>query len=116
MKNEILFAFVFLTSVFVASVSQIMLKSSADRKYKSRLEEYLNPRVVFAYSIFFATTLIAVISYKYIALSSGAILEASAYVYVPVLSYFILKEKLTAKKVLGMVVIITGIIVFSLKL
>lgn len=36
---------ILLFSVFISSVSQILLKKAADRTYESSLKEYLNPLV-----------------------------------------------------------------------
>ena len=46
---------IFLGSVLVASISQIMLKKSADRKYDRWIDEYLNFRVIFAYGYHYNT-------------------------------------------------------------
>ncbi|MCR5001605.1 MAG: EamA family transporter [Lachnospiraceae bacterium] len=106
-----LHVFIYVFSVFISSVSQIILKSSADRKYDSRIKEYLNPRVIIAYGIFFMATLVTIYAYKGIPLSLGPILETTGYLWVSLLGYFILKEKISKRKMLGLVVVICGIIV-----
>ncbi|OUQ17500.1 EamA family transporter [Lachnoclostridium sp. An138] len=105
---------IFLGSVLVASISQIMLKKSADRKYDRWIDEYLNFRVIFAYGLFFLSSLLTVYAYKFVPLSLGPVLEASGYVFVSVMGYFILKEKIGKRKFLGLVVIIAGIVIFNL--
>lgn len=105
---------IFLGSVLVASISQIMLKKSADRKYDKWIDEYLNFRVIFAYGLFFLSSLLTVYAYKFVPLSLGPALEASGYVFVSVMGYFILKEKIGKRKFLGLVVIIAGIVIFNL--
>ncbi len=105
---------IFLGSVLVASISQIMLKKSADRKYDKWIDEYLNFRVIFAYGLFFLSSLLTVYAYKFVPLSLGPVLEASGYVFVSVMGYFILKEKIGKRKFLGLVVIIAGIVIFNL--
>ena len=105
---------IFLGSVLVASISQIMLKKSADRKYDRWIDEYLNFRVIFAYGLFFLSSLLTVYAYKFVPLSLGPVLEASGYVFVSVMGYFILKEKIGKRKFLGRVVIIAGIVIFNL--
>ena len=52
------FSCVFLVSVFISSVSQILLKKSADKTYDSKIKEYLNPLVIAAYGMFFCSMLI----------------------------------------------------------
>ena len=105
---------IFLGSVLVASISQIMLKKSADRKYYRWIDEYLNFIVIFAYGLFFLSSLLTVYAYKFVPLSLGPVLEASGYVFVSVMGYFILKEKIGKRKFLGLVVIIAGIVIFNL--
>jgi len=113
MNENILFALIFVFGVFISSVSQIILKKSADKEYANRIREYLNPRVIFAYSVFFAATLCSVVAYKVIPLSLGPILESSGYIFVAVLSYLFLKEKISKQKMLGLSIIIVGIIIYA---
>ncbi len=102
---------VFLFSVFISSVSQILLKKSADIPGDSIWKEYMNPRVLTAYAVFFCSSLLTVFAYKYVPLSMGPVLESSAYIFVTVLSYVFLHEKIGKRKALGMVCIIIGIAV-----
>ncbi len=109
-----IFSCVFLGSVFISSVSQILLKKSADKTYDSRLKEYLNPLVIIAYGMFFCSMLITMYCYKYVDVSAGPILESAGYIFVGVLGYFFLHEKFNSKKIIGMLLILLGILIFSL--
>ncbi len=114
MNDKILFSLIFIFGVFISSISQIVLKKSAQIDYDSKIKEYLNPRVIFAYIIFFGATLCSVWAYTVIPLSLGPILESAGYIFVAVLSWLFLKEKITKQKLLGLSVIISGIIIYSL--
>ena len=103
--------YIFILSVFLSSVSQIMLKSSSRRKYGNLLKEYFNPIVIFAYMIFFVCTLISVYSLKIIPLSLAPILEATGFIFVAVLSKIFLKEKISKNKILGILLIFIGVII-----
>lgn len=105
-----------LISVLISSVSQIMLKKSAEKTYPSKLKEYLNPLVITAYVLFFGTTFISLYALKVVPLSMAPVLEASGYIFVAVLSFIFLKEKLTRKQLIGMALIIIGIVVYSLEI
>ncbi len=105
---------IFLFSVFISSVSQIILKSSANETHESGLKEYLNAKVIIAYIIFFTSSLLTVLAYKKVPLSMGPILEATGYIWVSVLGYFILKEHIGKKKFAGLALIVIGVIVFSM--
>lgn len=106
--------FIYIFSVFISSVSQILLKTSANKKYESRIREYLNPRVIIAYGIFFIATFVTIIAYKGIPLSLGPILETTGYLWVSLLGYFILKEKISRRKIIGLIVVVVGIVVSCL--
>ena len=97
MNEKILFALIFVAGVFISSVSQILLKKSAEKEYPGKIREYLNVRVIFAYIIFFGATLCSILAYK-----------------MAVLSRLFLKEKITKKKMLGLSVIIIGIVIYAL--
>ena len=116
MSNDIMtliFSGVFLCSVLISSISQILLKKSADRTYDSRLKEYLNPLVIIAYGMFFCSMMITMYCYRYVDVSAGPIFESAGYIFVGVLGYIFLKEKFTAKKIIGMLLIMIGIVIFS---
>lgn len=113
--NELtIYICIFLASVFLSSVSQIMLKYSAGKTYENRLKEYLNPLVIVAYGLFFGCTLITMYALKVVPLLMGPVLEASGYIFVAVLSRVFLKERISGKKMLGLGVIIAGILIYAL--
>lgn len=105
---------IFLVSVFISSISQILLKISANTAYKSKIKEYLNIKVILAYGMFFLSSILTILAYREVALSMGPILEATGYIWVTLFSYFILKEPIGKKKILGLVCIILGIVIFSI--
>lgn len=109
----LIFSGVFLVSVLISSISQILLKKSADKTYDSRLKEYLNPLVIIAYGMFFCSMMITMYCYRYVDVSAGPIFESAGYIFVGVLGYIFLKEKFTAKKIIGMLLIMLGIVIFS---
>jgi drug/metabolite transporter (DMT)-like permease len=105
---------VFLISVLISAISQIILKKSASKEYDSFVREYINVPVICAYSMFLLSTLLTMFAYKEVPLSLGVLLEAVGYIYIPVLSYFLLKEKITGYKIAGTVFILLGIAVYSI--
>lgn len=101
-------------SVMVASVSQIILKISANKKHKSLKNEYLNPYVICGYSFSLLSSLITILAYKGISYSSGPIIESLGYLFIMILSFVILKEKISWNVIIGNFIIIAGIIIFYL--
>ena len=110
------YSLIMVSGTLIASVSQIMLKKSAEKTYPNKLREYLNPLVIIAYILFFGTTFISMYDLKVVPLSMAPILEASGYIFVAILSLIFLKEKMTKKQMIGMTLIIIGIVIYSLKL
>lgn len=105
---------VLLISVFISSVSQILLKKAANKTYANRLQEYMNPLVIIAYGMFFCSVILTMLALKYVPLSLSPILESTGYIFVSVLGYFFLKERFGKKKILGFCLILAGIIIFSM--
>lgn len=105
------YIFIYVISVFISSVSQVLLKISAGKHYDNILREYLNPWVITAYGIFFCSSLLTVYAYKGVPLSMGPVIESMGYVFVAVLGYVCLNEKVGKKKMLGIVCILVGIII-----
>lgn len=83
------------------------------KHYDSKVKEYLNPLVIFAYVIFVGTTFLSIIAYKGIPLSMGPVLEATSYIYVTIFGVTIFHEKINSKKILALICIILGIVVYS---
>ncbi len=113
-NTTLLYAGILLVGVFLSAISQVMLKKAAARQYDSKLKEYLNPLVIIAYTIFVGTTLLSVYAYKGIPLSMGPVLEATSYIYITIFGVYIFKEKLNPKKIVALLLIVGGILVYSL--
>ena len=114
MNKVLIFSGIYVLGVIISAFAQILLNKSADVERKSKLKEYLNFKTIFAYGIFFGATLCSVIAYKYVPLSMGPILGTTEYVFVALLSYLLLKEKIGKKKLIGLIVIIFGVLIFSI--
>lgn len=105
---------VLLFGVFISAVSQVILKKSANKRYDSVIREYLNFPVIFAYIIFIISTFLSIVAYKGIPLSMGPVLEATSYIYVTFFGIKIFKEKMNWKKFISLLLIMVGIVIYSL--
>ena len=114
MNKILIYSGIYILGVIISALAQILLKKSADVERESKLKEYLNLKTIFAYGIFFGATLCTVFAYKYVPLSMGPILGTTEYVFVAILSYYLLKEKISKKKLIGLITIIIGVLVFSI--
>ena len=101
-----------LLSVTIASFSQILLKKGAMKQYDSFIKEYLNIFVISGYVMMFGSVFLTMIVYRGMDFMNVPVLEAVGYVLVPVLSYLFFKEKLTKKKILGILFILAGIVIY----
>lgn len=113
-SNSWIFFVIALCSVLIADVSQIILKKAAMKTYSSWIRSYLNFPVVFSYFLFFVSTICSVIALKHLPLSLAPMWQSMGQIFVVLLSYFFLNEKITKKKCLGIILIIIGIIMFGI--
>lgn len=114
MNKILVYSMIMILSVFISSVSQIILKKSALKTYDTHLGEYANPYVIIAYGIFFCSTFITIYALKYVPLSMGPILESAGYIFIVVLSRIFLNEYISKRKLMGMGAILFGIVIFSI--
>lgn len=105
---------ILLLSVLIASFSQILLKKSAEKTYSSVIREYVNPYVICGYGMMFLSMFLTIIAYAGMDFTNVQIVEATGYIMVLILSYFFFHEKLTKRKILGMIFIFAGIAVYYL--
>ena len=85
---------------FLSAFSQILLKMQANQTTeKSFIWKFLNWRVILSYGLLFLT------------LAINQIATATIFIWVFLMGYFILKEKISRRKVIGVAIIIIGIII-----
>ena len=113
MNEAIVYPAIMVIMVFISSCTQILLKKSAETQYKNKLSEYLNKKVVGAYAIFGVVVAVNMYLLRFIPLSLAVVLDSFGYVFVPILSVAFLREKLNSRQILGIVLIIVGIVIFS---
>ena len=107
------FAILFIATIFSA-FSQVLLKQSARREHRSWIYEYLNWRVILAYGIAFTVLMVNTYAYTEVEIKYASIIDAFSYVNVMIFSYLLLKEKFTGLQLVGNLIIITGILVYTL--
>ena len=113
-KSVLLHSLIMLSSVLVSCISQVILKKSSQKKRESFIKEYLNFPTIFAYSLFFFATLISIFAYKVIPLTLGVVLDSASYIFITIFGVIIFKEKTNKMKLLAILMIVSGIIVYSL--
>ena len=98
----------------LASVSQILLKKSSGKEYPNFIRQYLNVLVIGGYGLLVISMLVAIICYGHMPYMYVVIIEPVGYILVMFLSRFVFKEKITKSKLAGMVLILSGILIFYL--
>ena len=109
-----LFMLMMVGMTFFTAISQVLLKQSANEEHQKPLYEYLNWRVMLAYAIFAVVLLVNTYAYTRVDLKYGAILDSFSYIFVLLLSHWVLKEKITTGKVVGNIIIVVGIVIYVL--
>lgn len=102
----------YLFSVFLSAVSQVLLKKSALKKHSSAIAEYLNWQVLLGYTLFVGCTMITTLAYRGIPMNVGPALEATGYIYVTIFGVVIFHERINKKKVAALVLILGGIVLY----
>ena len=111
-----LYFLIAISSVLIADISQIILKKAAMKPYDAWYKAYLNFSVIFAYFLFVVSTVCSVIALRKLPLSLSPMWQSLGQIFVVILSYFFLHEKITKGKLMGIAIIVLGIVIFSLPL
>ena len=101
-------------AVLVSSVSQIILKKSASKTYNSIFREYFNLYVITGYGLMVVSTVLVILGLKGVPYKNEPIIESLGYIFVMILSNLILGERITKKKIIGNLLILSGIISYYL--
>ena len=99
--------------VFIAALAQMLLKSSSVSHHRNFIFEYLNPKVIGAYSIMILSLILNIFALNHgVLLKELSIIESSSYLFVPALSFLFFKEKISWRKAGAIAVIMIGVVVF----
>ncbi|MCR5799084.1 MAG: multidrug ABC transporter [Lachnospiraceae bacterium] len=100
--------------VIVAAFSQVLLKKGAMRPHISFIRDYLNAPVICGYGLMFVALLASNLSYRGVNYMAIQVIEAVGYILVPILSCVFFKEKLTKNKIIGIIIILAGVLIFNI--
>ena len=112
MNNE--YISIYLLAVVIASISQIILKISANKEESHKLFKVIDFYMFFAYGLLMFSMLMTTFALKKMYYKYGAMMEGVGYLCVLVMSMVFLKEKISRKRLLGALIIVVGIVIFSL--
>jgi len=103
-------------SVVLSSLSQVLLKKSSSEKKNHWILEYLNPKVVIAYSTIFICMFMMIFAFTGMYYRYGAVIESLAYLLIMAFSRIFLGEKITKRRIVGNLVIVAGVLIFTLNI
>lgn len=101
-----------LINIPIGGLAQVLLKKSAIQEHSSILKQYINVKVISAYAMFFATTIMSPIALRILPLKITPIFDAIGYIIVPLMGYIFFKDHITKKYLVGVIFIFFGIIIF----
>lgn len=111
--NIAVFAKKYTPKIYFKIISSDSRIIAAVKNNKALVLDYLNIITLAAYTIFFIATFLTIFAYKGVPLSAAPILGSTEYIFIAIFSRICLKESINRKKILGLMIIITGIIVYS---
>ena len=115
MSRLAIYILIYLSSVLVASISQVILKKAAGRTYPNPIRQYLNVPVVSAYGLFVLSTVFSAAAYRTLPLSATPVFNALSQLIVAALAFLFFREKPSPRRAAGLAVVIAGIVLFSLQ-
>ena len=113
-KHSLICASIMILCALLSAFSQILLKKSTLEKHRSPIFNYLNPKVITAYSIFALTLLLNIYAFTGIEYKFASILNATAYFFTMFLSWLLLHDKISLNCFWGNCLIVIGIIIYVL--
>ena len=108
------FFFLMLLAELIASTSQVLLKKSAEKNYPNIVREYLNALVIGGYMLLVLSMVISIFCYDGLGYMGVVVMEPVGYIIVMIMSRIFFKEKISARKLVGVVLILSGIAVFNI--
>ena len=105
---------ILLLSVSIASFAQLLLKKEASREHSSFLSQYLNIPVLLAYFLLFIAAFCSLFAFRVLPLALSPLAEAFSQILIVTMSVVFLRENMTKRKLLGLAVIISGILLMIL--
>ena len=115
MKSDWLYYGVMFFGVFIASISQLLLKKAAQTKYTHWIRQYLNLNVILGYVIMLLSTVCTVIAMRRVELSTTPIWNSLGIIFAALWGRILFREKLSKKKMTGLLIVIVGIVIISMR-
>ena len=103
-----------LLSGLISAFSQVLLKKGSSIERSSVIKDYLNFYVISGYGLTVCCMLLMILAYRVLPFKYGAALESLVYLYIMLLSRLFFGETITKRKLMGNLLIVLGVAIFSL--
>jgi len=105
-----------LLAVLLTVCAQTLLKLGANygKKHNSNIKLFVNKYTPFGILFFLMVTLLNLFALQKVELKEMAFILPSVYIFIPIVSIFILNEKITKLRFIGIAVIVVGMGIFNL--
>ena len=103
-----------LVIVVLTSIGHLLLKIAATRVSETGGRLYTHPVSIVAYVIFAVVAFLSIYAMKGLDLKVFFALNSLTYICIPVLAYLVLRESFTRNKVIGVIIISIGVLLFNL--
>lgn len=112
MSDNFFYILLLVITCLVSAISQALLKKAALKDYPSFIRQYLNAKVVLAYSLFFAVVVANIYILRFVPMIVvSPIAETLPYALSIAFGCVFFGEKITKAKIIGALFIIAGICV-----
>ncbi|AGB01276.1 EamA family transporter [Methanoregula formicica] len=101
-----------LVVIILTSIAHLLLKKGSVDAAAARKKMYLHPLSITAYLLFAVAALLSIFAMKGLDLKVFFALTSLTYICIPLLSFVFLKEPTTRNKLLGIIIISFGVIIF----
>ncbi len=102
-------------AVLLTAIAQLLLKKGAQKTNQGSLVRlFLNTYTLAGYGLFVVVTVMNVYVYRYLPLKFGVIFLPFTFIFVSLLAYFFLKERLSRTQKRGALIILCGVVIFNL--
>lgn len=107
---------IYVFSGMITGFSQLLLKLAANGSKKDDIgmKQLFDWRIICSYAMLMGTVVLNMFAMRYIPYKYVPVLSTTSYIFVLLLSWIVLHEKLYRKQLCGMIMIVVGLVIFNL--
>jgi len=110
---KVIYSILMAIVIIFTSVANLLLKRGSTQTSHSKWNIYTNPYSILSYFIFAIVAFLSIYAMKGFDLKVFFALNSLTYICIPILSFIFLKESCTRNKMIGIIIISAGVIIFN---